>query len=613
MGTAGKFATAVVLSYLIVALLVPALPLRDPMAYRAPPSDIFVPDARDVFNFSFRVDRIATYGLAMYLIANGSFISYDMVEHRITFKRGISGENFSDIGLLRIYPSAYPVFFNSRAVYIYDPDHRNLMEVPAENTSGLWVLNDPFNAFRGFIAYNSSGIHVYEYDPYSFWNPLHHTWDYPCPGRPLGIHYSYKTVVLSFPREFIGLNPEGEEVWHVSGDFTSNPVYIPVYGSSAVYVASHDQVDIFSVRNGSLLGRIPVGEEVIRLEYHGQSLYAYTSSRVFGKVDLLAGGFSWVLRDVDSYVMDPFVDGMGLVSGKRLEFVLIADGTVQWGLDKDIADMALGEQYHVPYLFVVSASRMQVVQYSYSGRLITPLPPNEKYPLGTDFAGRDVLSQLLWSFRSEIYIAAVSGLAVLILGTLWGLVAGYFSGLPDELLLLLSDSMLFIPAIGYAALMIYVLGISHHIEATIIASVFALSPLEARAVRNYTKVVKEKPYVESAKVVGASSLRVIFGYIFPEIYGISLVYALSATTMALLLEVGISFLGFGNYTVPTWGWMITNAYFTGYWDRWWLVLPPLFLLWLLVYSLYLLSHEMYIREYVFRWTRSKKDKENLGA
>ncbi len=622
MSIAGKFAFTVVVIYLVVALIVPALPLRDPMAYRAPPTDIFVPEAKGIYNFSFKIENMATYGLAMYIISSqNQFVVYDTSERREMHRAELPPDNYSDLQILRIYPNGYPVFYNSHNVYLYDQSKGEMLEVDAENTSALWVLNDPFNAFRGFVTYNRTGLHAYEYDPYAFFNPITHAWDFACNDRPLGIHYTYKILLISFSREIVALNSEGEVIWRIAGNFTSNPVYIPIYGSSAFYVASTNTILSYSTANGTLLGRISMPEQVVRLEYYGQNLYAYTSDGTFGKVDLLANGFSWKIDGVDSYVMNPFIDGMGIVQGERVEFILIADGTAQWGLRERISGMDIGEQYHVPYLFVLSENRSQIIQYSYSGKLITPLPPNNKYLLGTDFAGRDVLSQLLWSFRSEIYIAAVSGIAVLVLGTLWGLVAGYFSGLPDDLLLMLSDSMLFIPAIGYAALMIYILGISHHIEATILASIFALSPLEARAVRNYTKVIKEKPYVESAKGMGAGSIRVMFGYIFPEIYGISLVYALSATTMALLLEVGISFLGFGNYTIPTWGWMVTNAYFTGYWDRWWLVLPPLFLLWLIVYSLYLLSHEMYIREYVLRALPSKRpvnresaeEDKNLGA
>lgn len=596
----GKIALGIITLYIIIALIVPVLPLRNPTGFHAPPQDIFVPQIVNQFNLSAPVERFAIYGYDIFTLSkNGNFIHYDMVQHRIVKMFALNLSHTSEIKILHSGPSGQAIFHTENAIYLYSPSQEKLYRIPVKDVYSVYPIQMPFSLYTGVIAINSTGVYAYSYDPYTAREPSL-IWDFPLHEKVIGIHYSYTYFYISTPNQLISLNRYGGEVWRVNGNFTSNPIYIPVYGNNKIDVASGNRIMEIFISNGTCAGNIIMPVKVTMLQYYGQSLYAYSPRGVVGKVNLVSNrGFLWKIENIREYSLSPFVDGMGaILKDGRLIFVLTGDGTVQWGTGGNFTKIALGEQDLVPYLFALLNNGKSIVQYSYSGKLITPLPPSNKYLLGTDSAGRDVLSQLLWGFRNEIYIAFVSGLAVLILGTLWGLTAGYFSGLPDDLLLLLSDSFLFIPAIGYAALMIYLFGIQHHIMATITASILALSPLEARAVRNYTKVIKEKPFVESAKVSGAGFWRIMFKHILPEIEGISMVYALSATTMALLLEVGISFLGFGNYAVPTWGWMITNAYFTGYLDRWWLVAPPLIALWLLVYSLYLLSQEMYTTEYV---------------
>ena len=604
----GRIAITVFAIYGIIALIVPMLPLHNPQSYHAPPEDIFVPEVVDEYAFNFTLEHLRVYGYGIYMITeDGRFVVYDSEAHRIENAFPIPPRGYSEIGLMRAMYEDYPVFFGNGKVYIYIGDENTLLNYTVPGIRALYPLREPFNGFYGFLVVNSSGIYAFEYDPFMPWRGVVPVWSMKITQRILGIHYTYKRIMISTPKSLICVNSEGEVVWSVNGSFTSNPIFVPVYGSKSLYIGSENYIEVRSILNGSILKRISMPSAVDSLAYYGQALYAHSRSS-FGKVNLMEGGFAWKIDNVRRYRIDPFVDGVGiLLNSGKLEFVLAASGEVQWGLEGKFRDIALGSISHVSYLYALNDGGNVITKYSYSGKLITPLPPDEKYPLGTDAAGRDVLSQFLWSFREEMYIALLSGLIVLILGTLWGLVAGYYSGVTDDFLLLVSDALLFIPAIGYAALMLYVFGIVHHVEATIAASVLALSPLEARAVRNYTKMIKEKPYVESAKVIGASSWRIIFNHILPEIRGISLVYAVSAVAMALLLEVGISFLGFGNYGVPTWGWMVTNAYFTGYLDRWWLVAPPIIALWLLVYSLYLIFHEIYT-SYYLRQDMGKKQK-----
>ena len=591
----GKIAIGVIITYIIIALIVPVMPLRAPLSYRAPPTDIFVPQVVANYSFPDKIVRMNSYENEFYIITeNHEFMVYNILSYNITFKEILPSQNYSNIKILRIYPNGFPVFYNQNYVYVFTGN--SFLKYPVNDTISIYILNPPFSSFSGFVAYNATGLYTFQYSPYGFSKePL---WHIKIHNKPLGLHYDYRHIFVSFHNRIIEISDDGKILWEKSGNFTSNPIFLPIYGNDKLYIASYNKIAALSIENGSKIAEIQMPCKIESLTYRGGMLFAYSPSGVFGKVDTLAKGFSWKVENVKKYVADPFIEGIGIIFNDGKIGFLLTDGAIQWGKDVKVYDILLTEISHTTYLLAILEDQKNVQQYSYSGKMITPLPPNKKYILGTDFAGRDVFSQLLWSFRSELYLAFLSGAIVLLLGTLWGLIAGYFGGTTDDILLLLSDSFLFIPAIGYAALMIYLFGISHHIEATIWASIFALAPLEARAVRNYTKVVKEKAFIESAKLSGAGHWRIIFIHIFPEIKGISMVYALSAVTMALLLEVGISFLGFGNYTVPTWGWMISNAYFTGYWDKWWLIVPPLLTLWALVYSTYLLSHELYASEYI---------------
>ncbi len=595
MSIKGKIAVGIILAYVIIALIVPVMPLRAPLTYRAPPTDIFAPQIIGNYSFNSKIVNMAAYENEFYIINEKSqFVVYNTLSKNYTYEKNLPPARYSKIEILRVYPYGIPIFYNENKIFIYSS--KELIEYPVNNTQKLFTLNPPFSSYSGFIVYNSTGIYAFQFSPYGFSKtPL---WHLNITQKPIGLHYDYTHIFISYPDKIISINSEGKIIWKDSGHFTSNPIFLPIYENTKLYVASYKKIDVLSIKNGILISQIPMHYNITSLTYRGEILFAYSPSGVFGKVNLMDKGFSWKIKNVEKYAANPFIDGIGIIFKNGKIGFLLTDGTIQWGKDIKIYDIILTEISHTTYLLAILENQKNVQQYSYSGKMMTPLPPSKKYILGTDYAGRDVFSQLLWSFRSELYMAFISGAIVLLIGTLWGLVAGYFGDTTDDFLLLLSDSFLFIPAIGYAALMIYLFGISHHIEATITASILALAPLEARAVRNYTKVVKEKAYVESAKLAGASNWRIMFIHILPEIRGISVVYALSAVAMALLLEVGISFLGFGNYTVPTWGWMISNAYFTGYWDKWWLIVPPLLTLWTLVYSTYLLSHELYASEYI---------------
>ncbi len=584
----GKISALIILLYVIIAITVPYLNLPNPLYYRAPPQDIFAPEILDNITLNEDILQANAAGNVLYEITSSyRFVAFDLSSHKVIYSANLTQGNYSQIYLIHYSTYTSVLFHSSHTVYFYDA-HNIMLHQYNLDVKKLFLIEQPFSYFAGFAVYSNSSLTVYSLYPFE-----EKEWSIKLEGEPIGMHTDFTSFYLSFPHSLLKIYYDGTLKWEIKGNFTSNPIFLSTYEGNYIYVAQNEEVDEITPGKGEVKRVFKLGDKIIRLEYYGQSLFAYSSSHSFGKINLIGGGYSWKIGGVEKYFMDPLVDGLTVVfKDGKIGFVLLSTGEVQWGYDFP-AQGVLINRIDYTNRNVVAYKGKEVLVFSATGKLITPLPPSSKYPLGTDNAGRDVLSQLLWSFRSEIYIALVSTFVVMLVGTLIGILAGYYTGPVDDVLRLLTDSFLLIPAIGYAALMIFVLGITQHINATLLASLFAMWPIEARAVRNYTKVVKEKPFIEAAKVSGASNLRIMLIHIFPEVSVVSIVYGLSGAAMALLLEVGVSFLGFGNYMVLTWGWMISNAYFVGIWNRWWIILPPLLTLMLLVISIYLLSKDIH--------------------
>ncbi len=584
----GKISAAIIMGYVVMAILVPYLNFPNPLYYRAPPQDIFAPQLLDNITLGEKIVKATAVGNVLYLITeNYRFEAFDLMQKRVIYSTNLSAGDYSPLYLLH-YSTYTSILFSSRnAVYFYNTVTLNLHEFPMK-VDKLFLIEQPFSYYAGFAVYNGTSLLVYSLYPAEGFQ-----WSLNLEEEPLGLHTDFTSIYLSFPDKLLKIYYDGTPRWNVSGEFTSNPIFLSSYTGNFVYVAEGSHVDRIKPADGSIVRKFELGNDIVRLEYYGQSLFAVSSEHTFGKINLIGGGYSWLVEGIKSYFMDPLVDGLTVVfDDGKIGFVLLSTGDVQWGYDFE-ADGVILNRIDYTNRNVVAYRGSEVLIFSSTGKLIAPLPPSDKYPLGTDNAGRDILSQLFWAFRSEIYIAFVSALVVMVVGTLIGIISGYYSGPVDDILRLASDAFLLIPAIGYVALMLFVLGITQHINATLLASLFAVWPIEARAVRNYTKVIKEKPFIEAARVTGASNARIMFRHIFPEVSVVSIVYGLSGAAMALLLEVGVSFLGFGNYMVLSWGWMIANAYFVGIWNRWWTILPPLLTLMLLVISIYLLSKDIH--------------------
>ena len=167
--------------------------------------------------------------------------------------------------------------------------------------------------------------------------------------------------------------------------------------------------------------------------------------------------------------------------------------------------------------------------------------PSSGHLLGTDQAGYDTLSRVMFATRTSIYAALLAVVLALVGGTLIGLVSGYFGRWVDTIFMRVIDAIMAFPGLLMAMAVIGALGPG--INNAMIGLSIAFMPGFARLVRAQVLAVKEEPYVEAARVVGAGAPRIIRRHLLPNIASTLVVQAFMAIGFALLAEGGLAFIG----------------------------------------------------------------------
>lgn len=187
------------------------------------------------------------------------------------------------------------------------------------------------------------------------------------------------------------------------------------------------------------------------------------------------------------------------------------------------------------------------------------LPPgSDGYLLGSDALGRDVLSRLMHGARVEFVVALGATVVAVAIGTLIGLAAGYFRGLPEIVGMRLVELIVAFPPIIFALLIITLYSSS---QATLIFVIGLLfSPQYARLTYGQTLLVRKAEYVEAATVFGAPTSTRIFRVILPNVAPVIFVQLPITIASTILLESGLSFLGLGIVPpAPSWGGMVAEG------------------------------------------------------
>lgn len=200
-------------------------------------------------------------------------------------------------------------------------------------------------------------------------------------------------------------------------------------------------------------------------------------------------------------------------------------------------------------------------------------PPSADNPLGTTKSANDVLTHLLYGSRIAMFVGLLGAFMVAVIGTSVGVVAGYYGGWVDELVMRTIDILYGLPFIPFVIVIATIFGGSVWNVIFGVALLYWLTT--ARVIRSEVLTIRERPYVEAAKATGASDLRVMGIHILPNIIPLSALYAAIAVGYSIVAQASIAFLGFGDASVPSWGVMLQRAFVTqSFSEAWWWVIPP---------------------------------------
>jgi peptide/nickel transport system permease protein len=217
--------------------------------------------------------------------------------------------------------------------------------------------------------------------------------------------------------------------------------------------------------------------------------------------------------------------------------------------------------------------------------------PSREYPLGTDTTGRNLLAVMIAGAPTTLQIGLIAGALGMIIGTILGFTAGYFGGLLDSIIRSAADVALTVPALAVLVVIASVITktLSPEILALIIASLAWMFP--TRTIRAQVLSMRERAYVEVARLSGLNNFEIIFKELMPNLLPYLAASFVGAVGAAMLAAIGLEALGLGPQSEPTLGMTIYwaryyNALPRGYW-YWWA--PPVVIIILLFMSLFMIS------------------------
>ena len=193
--------------------------------------------------------------------------------------------------------------------------------------------------------------------------------------------------------------------------------------------------------------------------------------------------------------------------------------------------------------------------YSYQNLDLGASPPSAEHLLGTDVLGRDLLSRLLYGARISLLVGFVATGVALVIGVSWGIIAGYFGGRVDSIMMRIVDVLYGLPFIIFIILLMVIFGRNIWLLFAAIGAVEWLTM--ARIVRAQVIGLKNQEFVQAAQVMGVSNFSMFRRHILPNILGPIAIYATLTIPQVMLLEAFLSFLGLGiQPPMSSWGTLI---------------------------------------------------------
>ena len=220
--------------------------------------------------------------------------------------------------------------------------------------------------------------------------------------------------------------------------------------------------------------------------------------------------------------------------------------------------------------------------YDEEGSIRRLEPPSREHPFGTTDVGRDIFSQVVLGTRTALTVGLLAAFLVTVVGSIVGIVAGYYGGWVDTVIMRIVDFFYAIPFIPF------VIVLSAVLKPSIWNVILAVSLLSwrtvARLVRSQVLSIVERPYIKAGRVAGAGNFRLMFKYILPNVIPLILLEMAFMVNWAIAAEASIAFLGFGDPSVPSWGQILHIVFSTGNsrvaW--WWITTPGLAIVLLLL-------------------------------
>jgi peptide/nickel transport system permease protein len=311
-------------------------------------------------------------------------------------------------------------------------------------------------------------------------------------------------------------------------------------------------------------------------------------------ITILSGGLilyiAWIFGErslvVENNAALLYSVGIGVIAG-----IIILGGLLGAKREFNLQSMKM----HVPRLLIASLGVIGV-GLIVQGILQAPWVVSLDFPgyhlMGTDQLGRDVYSQLIIAVRITLLIGIIATGMSVIIGTLIGLIAGYYGGIVDSFLMRFTDIFFVIPSLLLMIIMAAVLGPSI-VTLIIVIGLFSW-PSTARIVRGQVLTIKERTYIERVRAVGGSNIYIMSKHVLAAVAPLVVANTILVTAWAILSEVVLDFFGLGDPAMISWGTMLYLAFNAGSMSNnlWWLVFPPGIMVVLLLLGVSLVGYAM---------------------
>jgi peptide/nickel transport system permease protein len=212
--------------------------------------------------------------------------------------------------------------------------------------------------------------------------------------------------------------------------------------------------------------------------------------------------------------------------------------------------------------------------------------------LGTDNVGADVFAQVIHGARMSLIIGLLSAAVGAFIGIVVGVITGYLGGIVDEITMRVVDILLCLPLLPLLLTLVFLFGKSVFYIVLFIA-IFGWQGL-ARMIRSQVLSLREAAFIECAKAAGASRFYIMMKHLIPNVLPLAFASLVLRVPAAILFEASLSFLGFGDPRVPTWGKMLHQAFGFGAFTRlaWWWLIPPGLAITILCLSFVFMGHAL---------------------